>query len=581
MTTSADHPDSSTQTTIPPQRKRVVDVDRPFRDDPGAGPADLPQDLQQETAQRLSTLCAVGAGIWMVEAVMRNVMRPTSVPTAFPWPGDLIAGVMFALLAASFVQVRLRAMHDSCAMLKVGLGLLIVNSLAIAVLNEWVPTFPDTRELSWNTILILIYAIAVPTTPSKMFAACVVAASADPLAVGLANLRGLPEPTFVKGFLLYYPNYICAAIAVLPSIAQHRMGRKISNARQLGSYELVERLAHGGMGEVWRAEHRLLARPAAIKLVRRDMLGRVSDQEARDTLNRFEREAQTTAVLTSPHTIDLFDFGRTRDGAFYYVMELLIGRDLESLVRQFGALPADRVAYLLRQVCHSLAEAHARGLVHRDVKPANVYVCRMGLEYDFVKVLDFGLVRFSPPGMRSEILTTAESTSGTPAYMAPEVILGDSEIGPRADVYSIGCLAYWLLTGNLVFQASSSMEMLTHHVQSIPVAPSQRTELPISAEWDRFVLACLEKNPRRRPRDAEALSELLPRSGSEEPWSRTSARAWWQIHLPELTHPLVLAVPAGDGFRVRPAGSPKEGDEYSLAHDRDAGFPEWSMPRAR
>jgi eukaryotic-like serine/threonine-protein kinase len=580
MPMSADR-DSSVQTTIPPHRKRVVDVDRSFRNDPRAGPAGLPQDLQQETAQRLSALCAVGAGIWMAEAVMRNVMRPTSVPTPFPWPGNLIAGVMIALLVASFFRVRLRAMHDSCAMLNLGLGLLIVNSLAIAVLNEWLPTFSDTRELSWNTILILMYAIAVPTTPSKMFAACVVAASADPLAVGVANLRGLPEPTFVQGFLLYYPNYICAGIAVLPSIAQHRMGREITTARQLGSYELVERLAHGGMGEVWRAEHRLLARPAAIKLVRRDMLGRVSDQEARDTLNRFEREAQTTAVLTSPHTIDLFDFGRTRDGAFYYVMELLIGRDLESLVRQFGALPADRVAYLLRQVCHSLAEAHARGLVHRDVKPANVYVCRMGLEYDFVKVLDFGLVRFSPPGLRSEILTTAESTSGTPAYMAPEVILGESEIGPRADVYSIGCLAYWLLTGNLVFQASSSVGMLTHHVQSIPVPPSQRTELPISAEWDRFVLACLEKNPRRRPRDAEALSELLPRSGSEEPWSRTSARAWWQIHLPELTHPLVLAVPAGDGFRVRPAGSPKEGDEYSLAHDRDAGFPEWSMPRAR
>ena len=226
--------------------------------------------------------------------------------------------------------------------------------------------------------MILIYAIAAPTIPSKMFAACVVAASADPLAVGLANLRGLPEPSFVQGFLLYYPNYLCAVIAVLPSIAQRRMGRKISDARQLGSYELVGAVAHGGMGEVWRAEHRLLARPAAIKLVRRGA-GRVSEQEARLMLNRFEREAQTTAVLTSPHTIDLFDFGRTRDGAFYYVMELLIGRDLESLVRQFGALPADRVAYLLRQVCHSLAEAHARGLVHRDVKPANVYAAAWAL----------------------------------------------------------------------------------------------------------------------------------------------------------------------------------------------------------
>jgi hypothetical protein len=161
---------------------RVVDVDRTVSDDASAGPAGLPADLQQETAQRLSVLCAVGAGIWMVETVMRNVMRPTSVLTAFPWPGNLIAGVMIVILVAGFFRVRLRAMCDSCAMLNLGLGLLIVNSVAIAVINEWVPTFPDARELSWNTILILTYAIAAPTTPSKMFTACLVAASADPLA---------------------------------------------------------------------------------------------------------------------------------------------------------------------------------------------------------------------------------------------------------------------------------------------------------------------------------------------------------------------------------------------------------------
>jgi serine/threonine-protein kinase len=524
--------------------KRVVHVEKTPRHDSSARHACLPDDLLQETAERLALLCGLGVAIWTIELVMANALRSSSVATAFPWPGNLIGGVMIVVLGASFFHVRLRATRNCGAALNLGLGLLVLNAVSIAVLNEWMPTVPDIRHLSWNTLLILMYAIAAPTTPLKMFAACLIAASADPLALGVANARDLTGLGFADGILLYYPNYICAVVAVLPSLAQHRLGGKITDARELGSYELVERLAHGGMGEVWRAEHRLLSRPAAIKLVRPEMLRPASEQEARLLLRRFEREAQATAVLTSPHTIDLFDFGLTRDGAFYYVMELLIGLDVETLVRDFGALPADRVAYLLRQVCHSLAEAHARGLVHRDVKPANVYVCRMGLEYDFVKVLDFGLVRFSTPGLRSTLLTAGQATSGTPAYMAPEVILGESDVDPRADVYSIGCLAYWMLTGHLVFEASSPMKMLMHHVETAPVPPSQRTELPIPAGWDRIVLACLEKDPARRPQNAEMLLEMLPEAASPNTWSRVAARGWWETHLTDLTQPLVLAVPA-------------------------------------
>jgi serine/threonine protein kinase len=183
--------------------------------------------------------------------------------------------------------------------------------------------------------------------------------------------------------LMFFPNYICAVLAVVPSHVLHRLGRQIRKAREMGSYQLLERLGQGGMGEVWRAQHRLLARHAAIKLVRPEILGAGNAAEARVMLRRFEREAQATAALSSPHTIRVFDFGITADGTFYYVMELLTGRDLDSLVREFGPVPADRVLYLLRQVCHSLADAHARGLVHRDIKPANIYACRMGLEYDF------------------------------------------------------------------------------------------------------------------------------------------------------------------------------------------------------
>ena len=170
------------------------------------------------------------------------------------------------------------------------------------------------------------------------------------------------------------PNYACAVVAMLPSHVLQRLGRRLRQAQEMGSYHLVELLGRGGMGEVWRARHRLLARSAAIKLVRPELLGASSDAEARRMLRRFEREAQATAALSSPHTIRVFDFGVTDDRTFYYVMELLAGRDLETLVRDFGPLPADRALFLLRQVCHSLADAHARGLVHRDVKPANIYV---------------------------------------------------------------------------------------------------------------------------------------------------------------------------------------------------------------
>jgi serine/threonine-protein kinase len=523
-------------------RRVTLQIDTPLRRDSRVS-RDLPDDLLQEAAQRLALFCGVGAGTWTIAVIMANVLRPTSVPTSFPWPGNLIGGGMIVALALSCFYVKLKATEKGALTLDLGLGLLIINALAIAVINEWVETFTDRRYVSWNTILILVYAMVVPTSPLKMFAACLVAASMDPLAVALANVRGVTAPSVTRAIFLYYPNYLCAVIAVLPSIALGRMGQKITSAHKLGSYELVEPLAHGGMGEVWRAEHRLLVRPAAIKLVRPEMLGVASEQEARVVLRRFEREAQATAVLNSPHTIDLFDFGLTRDGAFYYVMELLIGRDLQSLVRDFGALPADRVTYLLRQVCHSLAEAHVRGLVHRDIKPANVYVCRMGLDYDFVKVLDFGLVRFSSTGAPGLLLSASDQvTSGTPGYMAPEVILGEAQVDPRADVYSIGCLAYWMLTGHLVFEADSPMKMLMDHIDAVPVPPSRRSELPIPPELDQIVSACLEKDPSRRPQNAEVLLEMLLHY--ESTWSRHAARQWWESHLAELTQPLVLAVPA-------------------------------------
>jgi len=268
------------------------------------------------------------------------------------------------------------------------------------------------------------------------------------------------------------------------------------------------------------------------------MLGGPAGADAAVARRRFEREAQATASLNSPHSIRLFDFGVTDDGSFYYVMELLTGRNLESIVREFGPLSEPRAIYLLRQVCHSLAEAHARGLVHRDIKPANIYVCRMALDYDFVKVLDFGLVKLRPGDPLDTLLTSNHATTGTPAYMAPESVLGQGNVDRRADIYALGCVAYYLITGQLVFPSATPMQNLVDHVHTRPVPPSERTELPISPALDALVLACLEKSPVLRPQTVEALLERLGAGQASEGWAGEMAQRWWKTHLPELAGPL-------------------------------------------
>jgi eukaryotic-like serine/threonine-protein kinase len=300
-----------------------------------------------------------------------------------------------------------------------------------------------------------------------------------------------------------------------------------SSERGLGGYTLVELLGTGGMGEVWRAEHEALIRPAAVKLMRRELIGSVSKRELDAMTARFQREVQVTATLTSPHTIEVFDFGQTADGSLYYVMELLHGLDLETLVLEHGPQPAERVVHLMSHACASLAEAHHRNLIHRDIKPANIYACAVGMEVDFVKVLDFGLVRDLNNEHR---LTIQGSTPGTPAYLAPEFVL--DRVDHRADLYALGCVAYWLLTAQLVFEADSKVAMMAAHSSEQPLPPSKRTELPIPRELDDLVLALLAKDPADRPQDAAELALRLAAVPLATPWTPQRAEAWWQTHLP-------------------------------------------------
>jgi serine/threonine-protein kinase len=248
---------------------------------------------------------------------------------------------------------------------------------------------------------------------------------------------------------------------------------------------------------------------------------------------RIEREAQVIARLRSPHTVTLFDFGVAPDGAFYYVMELLEGMDADALVRRHGPLPADRAIHVLRQMCHSLSEAESCGLVHRDIKPANIFLCRYGEEYDFVKVLDFGIAKAAHETPDAGMTLTRDVVvRGTPAFIAPEQALGGSGIDARADIYATGCVAYWLLTGQLVFTAETPMGLLMHHATTKPTPPSAMTELPIPAMLEQVVMSCLAKDPAERPQSARELSRRLAEVEGSGAWTQDLAQAWWALHQP-------------------------------------------------
>jgi tRNA A-37 threonylcarbamoyl transferase component Bud32 len=503
---------------------------------PALSDARLQPDLLDDQLRRLKVFALVGAGLWGMGLLMDAVIFPLTVGATTP---RAALAIEISAITVSLVIYFWLSHSSGSALAKAdaGIWLMMLNSADIALLETWAtdPTTMMMGHLSWTSIIILLSAMIVPSTPLKMLIAALVSASMGPFGVWLAHLRGVDTPSMVNTLVMYMPNYSCAVAAVVPSRMFQKMGRRLKEARDLGSYELEQRLGEGGMGEVWRARHRLLARPAAIKLVRPAMLTSGSDAEARTTLRRFESEAQATAALTSPNTIRLFDFGITDEGSFYYVMELLDGRDMASLVAEFGPLPSSRVIYLLRQVCHSLAEAHSRGMVHRDVKPANIFVCRMGLEHDFVKVLDFGLVQVTGPTPARDLtqsLAALEGVVGTPAFMAPEVIVGHQQVDHRADIYALGCVAYFLLTGQQVFQGGTQMQALIDHVSTRPVPPSARSSQSIPRAMDALVLACLEKDPARRPPDALAVRQRLLECDGAGDWSNAQASVWWRTHLP-------------------------------------------------
>jgi eukaryotic-like serine/threonine-protein kinase len=499
--------------------------------------ASLPGDLILQTSSRVWAVGLVFTGLWTFALVINGAIAPLVGHLAILedlWPVPMLPVSLIGLALSVLMTLLARWLaHRPKLLLDLSAGFLVITCMLGALLGEWLPPAVSAR-ISWICILIVLYPAIIPCAPGRTLLVSLVAASTEPVALWITHLRSVPFDHSAFYFTWScVPGFLAAVLSVVPSRIIRRLGQQVRKARELGSYRLEVVLGKGGMGEVYRASHQMLARPAAVKLINSEMLTR-APENARVLLERFRREAQAIASLGSPHTIDLYDFGATSDGTFFLVMELLDGLDLQTLVERFGPVEPERCAHLLIQACHSLHEAHVRGLVHRDIKPSNIFTCRMGLAVDYVKVLDFGLVKGSlDSSHRDPLLTAPDATAGTPAYMAPEMISGTGAIDGRVDIYALGCVAYWLLTGKPVFEGPNALQILVQHVATPPVPPSRRSELEIPAALEAVVLDCLAKGPEDRPSTAEEVALRLHQAVAARPWTETRARRWWERHHPE------------------------------------------------
>jgi serine/threonine-protein kinase len=372
-------------------------------------------------------------------------------------------------------------------------------------------------------LLIVLYGTFIPNTWRRCAA---VVGTLAVLPVALLVAESWLDPATRPYVLSALPGMVISlatavAIAVLGSHRIGKLHRKAHEAERIGQYRLKQILGSGGMGTVYLAEHVLLRRPCAIKVIRPHQAG---DPRA---LARFEREVRATATLTHWNTVEVFDYGHAEDGTFYYVMEYLPGMDLDTLVERHGPLPPARAVHLLRQVCQALREAHAVGLIHRDIKPSNIIACERGKVQDVAKLLDFGLVKSFGPEGDSVKVTRDGVLAGSPAFMSPEQAQGGHGLDSRSDIYGVGAVAYFLVTGRLPFERLSSLEMLHAHAYEL-FAPGPEFEESVPADLRRVIVRCLKKDPALRYQNAVALEKALSACGDVGQWTAEQAEAWWQ-----------------------------------------------------
>jgi serine/threonine-protein kinase len=376
--------------------------------------------------------------------------------------------------------------------------------------------------------LLYIYALFIPNTWRRAAIVLGVMAATPILVTGYLAF----EPSHCGTLICGSPTYL-AEMTMLLGLAYgtslygahmiNHLRREAFEAKRLGQYKLCRLIGAGGMGEVYLAEHQMMKRPCAIKVIRPS---KAADPRA---LARFEREVRATAKLSHWNTVEIFDYGRTEDGTFYYVMEYLPGLSLAELVERHGPLAPARVIHLLRQTCDALAEAHDSGLIHRDIKPGNIFAAQRGGVHDVAKLLDFGLAKRTMSTEDSVQLTQEGSITGSPLYMAPEQAMGDTEPDARSDIYSLGAVGYYLLTGVPPFNSDKPLKIMFAHAHEEVTPPSQlRPEIP--ADLERVILRCLAKNPRDRFQTAAELSAALAECSPAGTWTRTHAAQWWQTH---------------------------------------------------
>ena len=379
-----------------------------------------------------------------------------------------------------------------------------------------------SSERSWGAYVNIIWAvlttflrtIVIPSSGKRtavagvfMFMPLLISSIAIPFRVK----QELPVDAYISGGLMIMVTVVL--LATIGSRVIYGLRRQVSAAMRLGQYTLDAKIGEGGNGSVYRAHHALLRRPTAVKLMLPDKIGT-------ETLDRFEREVQHMSQLQHWNTVAVYDYGRSPDGVFYYAMEYLDGINLENLVIEYGKQPQDRVVAILIQVCSALKEAHRRGIIHRDIKPANIILCERGDVPDVAKVVDYGLVK--------EITAEkGESTIlGTPAYVAPETVTDPATIGPAADLYAVGLVGYFLLTGRRVFEGKTAVDVCVQHVTAQPKPPSSHGA-KISAELETVIMQCLAKKPEERPENAAALAKLLREVPLARDWTEEEALAWW------------------------------------------------------
>jgi len=492
----------------------------------------LENEVAQEVARRIGTLPILTAVTVLGIAVLQGLLQPELA--AHRTPLFRLSALFLMLSSAGLAALQRSNVCSPQVLLDLGQVFEVTGALALGLIENSIHW--SNAALGRSTAVggwIAVWAMVVPSRPWKSVTTAFLSAAMLPCSHLLAaRILGYPPASGNQLASHSLVVFFMAAWTPFISTRLHQMQRELIRAQDFGSYHLETMLGRGGMGEVWRASHKLLRRDAAVKLVHPGLRTEPDSPGWRQIHRRFELEAAAMATLRSPHTVALYDFGRSDDGSLYYVMELLDGLDAETLVEQYGPQPAGRVISILRQACESLEEAHAAGMVHRDVKPGNMFICHMGKRADFLKLLDFGLVKALYNYGESRLTAQAESL-GTPAFMAPEQARGEEDIDSRADIYSLGCVAYYLLTGSLVFCATSAISMALAHIEQKPEPPSQRAELPIPPSLERVVLSCLEKKREDRPQTALELDALLTACADVPEWTQADARRWWLLHRPE------------------------------------------------